>query len=294
MACLPESRAWMTDHEERRFSIMSSDIRSQPIGVAANVDRWSAADEGWRGYRTVNGRRQLTERITNALALITPTPGGAMLDIGCANGVLTGYFARRAQVGSVLGADIVDLNPPFPLRQVNLDSQEPLPFTYQSFDVVICLETIEHVHDTDHLASEIRRILRPRGYAIISVPRLDSWLNIGLLALGYLPPAVECSIRRRYGAPDSSTRTSGHVSYFTRRSLIEWVRANGFSLERWTQTGIYTMWRYSLVASPALWQALPLWLMSKVPFKQDVLIARIRREEGSISLSPEAARYDSG
>ena len=215
----------------------------------------------------MNGRHQLTERITNALAMVTPTPGGTMLDIGCANGVLTGYFAERAQVASVLGADVIDLDPPFALSQVNLDSQEPLPFADRSFDVVICLETIEHVHDTDHLAAEIRRILKPRGYAIISVPRLDSWLNIGLLTLGYLPPAVECSIRHRYGAPDSSTRTSGHVSYFTRRSLVEWVRANGFSLDRWTQTGIYTMWRYSLVAPPSLWQALAPLVDVQVPLQ---------------------------
>ena len=97
--------------------MMASQSQSLPIGVVANVDRWSAADEGWRGYRTVNGCHQLTERITNVLALVTPTPGGSLLDIGCANGVLTEHFAQRAQVTSVLGADIVDLKPPFPLHK---------------------------------------------------------------------------------------------------------------------------------------------------------------------------------
>jgi len=157
----------------------------QPLssGVLANVDRWSAADEGWRGYRTVNGCHQLTERITNALAMVTPTPGGTMLDIGCANGVLTGYFAERAQVASVLGADVVDLDPPFALSQVNLDGQEPLPFADRSFDVVICLETIEHVHDTDHLAGrfaassspEATRSFQCRGWIAGSISACSPW-----------------------------------------------------------------------------------------------------------------------
>jgi SAM-dependent methyltransferase len=138
------------------------------------------------------------------------------------------------------------------------------------------METLEHLHDTDHIVREIHRVLRPHGYAILSVPRLDALLNIAMIAVGFQPPAVECSLRMRYGSPEPSTRVSGHVSHFTRRALSELLRANGFEIEAFAQASIYESWRYSREAVPPWWQRLPLWALSCVPFKQDDMLVRVR------------------
>jgi ubiquinone/menaquinone biosynthesis C-methylase UbiE len=257
-----------------------ADSASSPLPaiVQANVKRWQAGDDAWRGYHREGDRIVADERVERGLRLVVPTPGGAYLDIGCANGVLTRLYAERTCAATVTGVDFLDmgLGPEIVFRRANLDTAEPLPFDDASFDVVTCMETLEHLHDTDHILSEIRRILRPSGYAIIAVPRLDSVLNMMMLAVGYQPPAVECSLRVRYGSPDSSPRVSGHVSHFTRRALFECVRANGFSVDEFAQASIYGAWRLSSGRTPPLWQRLPMSVISKVPFKQDELVLRIR------------------
>ncbi len=202
-----------------------------------------------------------------------------MLDIGCANGVLTGMYANAAGAGRVFGIDFVDLGlnaSAITFRQANLDTHDPLPFDTATFDVITCMETLEHLHDTDHVVSEIRRLLKPTGYAILAVPRLDALLSIAMLAVGLQPPAIECSLRRRYGSPGSSPRVSGHVSHFTRRALLELVRANGLRVDAFAQASIYTAWRYSGTRTPPLWQRLPMWALSKIPVKQDELVVRVR------------------
>jgi SAM-dependent methyltransferase len=253
-------------------------VPSLPAIVETNVRRWRADDDAWRGYHRDGGRIVADARVDCGLRLVVPMPGCAYLDIGCANGVLTRLYAKQAQAATVAGVDFVDmgLGSDIAFHRANLDTDEALPFKDASFDVVTCMETLEHLHDTDHVLSEIRRILRPSGYAIIAVPRLDAFLNIVMLAVGYQPPAIECSLRVRYGSPDSSPRVSGHVSHFTRRALVECVQANGFVLDEFAQASIYTAWRFSSGRTPPLWQRLPMLLISKVPIKQDELLARIR------------------
>jgi len=250
-----------------------------PSIVATNAERWRAEDDAWRGYHREGDRVILDARAETAVRLVLPRPGGAMLDIGCANGVLTRQYARAAEITRVFGVDFVDhgLDPKeITFTSANLDSGTPLPFDTARFDVITCMETLEHLHDTDHIVSEIRRLLRPDGYAILSVPRLDAFLSIAMLALGLQPPAVECSLRKRYGAPGSSTRVSGHVSHFTRRALLELVEANGLVVDAFAQASIYTAWRHATEQAPPVWQRLPMWVLSKIPVKQDNLLVRIR------------------
>ena len=45
-----------------------------------------------------------------------------------------------------------------------------LPFLDESFDLVLLLETIEHVADVPSLGTEIMRVLRPGGYCMITTP----------------------------------------------------------------------------------------------------------------------------
>jgi ubiquinone/menaquinone biosynthesis C-methylase UbiE len=45
-----------------------------------------------------------------------------------------------------------------------------LPFEDDSFDLVVCLETIEHVADGPAVIAEFRRVLRPEGVLLVSSP----------------------------------------------------------------------------------------------------------------------------
>lgn len=53
-----------------------------------------------------------------------------------------------------------------------VDLTRPLHYESGSFDVVLCLEVIEHLEVHSVLMSEIGRILRPGGLLIMSFPNL--------------------------------------------------------------------------------------------------------------------------
>ena len=47
-------------------------------------------------------------------------------------------------------------------------SAEKLPFADKSFDLVLCLETLEHAERPWLIAAEIERVLKPNGIAVVS------------------------------------------------------------------------------------------------------------------------------
>jgi 2-polyprenyl-3-methyl-5-hydroxy-6-metoxy-1,4-benzoquinol methylase len=50
---------------------------------------------------------------------------------------------------------------------------ETLPLKSKSFDVVICMDTLEHIKHDSKVIKELFRILQPGGFAFISVPSLQ-------------------------------------------------------------------------------------------------------------------------
>jgi len=56
-----------------------------------------------------------------------------------------------------------------PLAKVKMDLQQ-IPFENNNFDVVFCNHVMEHVNNDLQAMTEIHRILKPAGWAIIQVP----------------------------------------------------------------------------------------------------------------------------
>ena len=56
-----------------------------------------------------------------------------------------------------------------PLAKVKMDIHD-IPFEDNSFDVIFCNHVLEHVDDDILAMQEMRRVLRPGGWAILQVP----------------------------------------------------------------------------------------------------------------------------
>jgi len=98
-------------------------------------------------------------------------PGRRVLDLGCRDGALTRAYADGNEV---VGVD-ADREALAEAAKLGIETQwadldEPLAFEDESFDVVVAGELMEHLRDPARFASEARRVLRPGGTFVASVP----------------------------------------------------------------------------------------------------------------------------
>lgn len=112
------------------------------------------------------------EKIDILLRSLNDLQGKTCLEVGCARGTVS-HFLRSAG-GTWLHADTDKSNVQAAITLVkNGVLQIPpnvLPFPDSSFDVIVSLDYLEHVHDDDAAMSELWRVLKPSGRLLISTP----------------------------------------------------------------------------------------------------------------------------
>jgi SAM-dependent methyltransferase len=98
-------------------------------------------------------------------------PGKRVLDLGCRSGALTAAYLRG---NDVIG---VDIDRPALAEAARrgiktrvVDVEESLPFGSSEFDVVVAGELLEHIRYPHALLRDVRRVLRPGGTLVGSVP----------------------------------------------------------------------------------------------------------------------------
>jgi SAM-dependent methyltransferase len=101
--------------------------------------------------------------------------GKAVLDLGCGSGYGSMELARSAQ--SVLGMDVaweaIDYaRQHFVAPNLSFCVSDccQLALADASLDAVVCFEVIEHLTQQDRLMREIRRVLKPEGFLLLSTP----------------------------------------------------------------------------------------------------------------------------
>ena len=120
------------------------------------------------------GRRHLVRRLIQRLS--GSTSYRRILDAGCGTG---GTLDAVADLGEAWGVDIspdaLDFCRGRGHTNLKLCSADALDFPDASFDVVLSCDVLEHLDDDGKALREIRRVLRPGGYGIITVPA-HKWL----------------------------------------------------------------------------------------------------------------------
>lgn len=161
-------------------------------------------DEHHWWYR---GRREIVRTELDRLQL----PEGAhLLDAGCGSGR---ELQDLSDYGSVSG---VELDPDAAayaasraLGEVKVGRLEELPFESDSFDLITCLDVLEHVSDDRVALTELRRVCKPGGWLLATVPAHPVLWSL-------------------------HDRANHHYRRYSRRSLREAGAATGWELRRMT------------------------------------------------------------
>ena len=115
-------------------------------------------------------------------------PGRRVLDLGCRDGALTRAYAGENEVlGVDADRDALSEAAKLGIETRWADLDEALPFEDASFDVVVAGELLEHLRDPGRLVGEARRVLRPGGSFVASVPNAFRLKNRLRFLLGRKP-----------------------------------------------------------------------------------------------------------
>src|SRR4051812_11195860 len=185
------------------------------------------------------------------LQTLEPRPGGLLLDLGCSDGVVTELISRGAGTARTIGVELVDHLADAArargIEVVGADLNAPLPFEDASFDVIHSNQVIEHLWNTDNLLREIRRLLKPEGYAVVSTNNLASWHNIVSLVMGWQPPPCHPSDELIVGNPAGvmegavGARGQMHLRIYTGRALAGVAAHHGLRPDALRAAGYYPL-----------------------------------------------------
>ena len=164
-------------------------------GASAN---WWGDDARW--LRAL--RNMVPARLAFFDPLVGDWTGKRVLDLGCGGGFMAEALAAR-------GATVTGIDPATAAieaarvhsgaMKLDIDylvgSGEALPFGAVTFDVVVCVDVLEHIEGWDRVVSEIGRVLRPEGlflFDTINRNPLASFVivTIGERVLRLLPPGT--------------------------------------------------------------------------------------------------------
>tara|TARA_Y100000310_G_C20697231_1_gene826563 strand:- start:1341 stop:1913 length:573 start_codon:yes stop_codon:yes gene_type:complete len=152
---------------------------------------------------------------------------GKLLDVGCGSG----FFSQKlSQAGFIVSAidqkgvigKVKDVN----CNPCNLE--EKIPFSDESFDLLLCTDVIEHIKNTERLFSELNRVLKKDAVILVSTPYHGFVKNILTELVGF----------NTHFDPEGE-----HLRFYSRKSLETVLEKNGFKVENVSFVGrFWPLW----------------------------------------------------
>lgn len=141
---------------------------------------------------------------------------GKLLDIGCGNGRFLSLMQKLGfdVWGCELNLNSKDFAPKFLEGRIFYNELSKCNFAAKSFDVVIMIQSLEHVNQLDELFTEIRRIIKDDGIVFIYVPNMEFFEF------------------RLFGPYYYNLEAPRHLYCFTRRSISKLLSRHGFKVDR--------------------------------------------------------------
>lgn len=136
-------------------------------------------------------------KLTTVKKILKTIPYQRVLDVGCGDGELlrtirsasryTGIDISPTQI-AYMRSHMKELRRLHtgPISLLRSDAI-PLPFPSQSFDLVLACDVLEHVLDPLRLIKDIKKVLKPKGFALLSIPNEPLWEVMRLAALRWPP-----------------------------------------------------------------------------------------------------------
>jgi 2-polyprenyl-3-methyl-5-hydroxy-6-metoxy-1,4-benzoquinol methylase len=158
--------------------------------------------------------------------LLSPS-ASRVLEIGCGTGQTVRWLKESGRAGQAWGVELFEsaaklARPHF--EEVLVGDAESLvdtAFTGQEFDLILCLDVLEHMVDPWRCVATLQSRIAPGGKLVISVPNVRCLRVIApLLLLG------------EWKYLDEGILDRTHLRFFTRKSAQQLAAGSAFQVER--------------------------------------------------------------
>jgi len=98
--------------------------------------------------------------------------GKKILEIGIGVGGIVQFLKKDNEViGSEISQSAINLNKELGIKTLKIDLDNGrFPFKDHNFDIIIFIGTIEHLNNPQNAINEIKRLIKPNGRILISIP----------------------------------------------------------------------------------------------------------------------------
>ena len=166
------------------------------------------------------------DNVRRDIAPLLPAQAGAVLEVGCGAGATLQWLQQSGRATRTVGIEL------FPdaaerarerideLLQGNaealLASQLPARFTPASFDLVLCLDVLEHMVDPWAFVSRVQALMKPGAVLIASIPNVR-----------HLRVVLPLLLAGRWRYEDSGILDRTHLRFFTHGTAMALVSPPG-------------------------------------------------------------------
>lgn len=172
-------------------------------------------------------RRDIDARERTSLSVLAGlvAPGARVLDLGTGSGALGRYLRehRGAHVdGVTYNAEEAAAAAPYYARVelADLDTDDwAARFQGEHYDAIVCADVLEHLKWPERVLAACTNLLAPQGRLLISIP------NVGYSGL------VAELLEGEFAYREEGLLDRTHLRFFTHRSLLRFLREQGWGVE---------------------------------------------------------------
>ncbi len=174
---------------------------------------------------------------------------GLILDVGSRKSPYTRrlkghvtYLDKPTESSGYLGfaSDMVAKMSKLPNREVVLGDALALPFADRTYDVVLCIEVIEHIDNDEKALFEIARVMKPNSWGFFTTPNADVMSNLN-------PYHV-----RHYSPKDFLEKLEKHFSEVRLQTICPWPKWYNLLYKLLRDFDIGSLFLYSILRTAYL------------------------------------------
>ena len=171
---------------------------------------------------------------------LLPSYSELVLEIGCGNGATLRYLKEQGLCKQVHGMELTEAmgkEAKPHVDQLWVGDAEVLIHSMEAsqYNVILCLDVLEHLVDPWSFVAQLSRVLKPGGCVIASIPNLRTFTVIWNLL-----------VRGRFDYASHGIMDQTHLRFFTKKTAIELLNTGELAVDRWEYSPFFP-WSKSMI-----------------------------------------------